>query len=69
MCHLKLLPLSASNRALCQKSGLPWTAEWAKDISLEAFGLGGRDVVTAPSATYLYCMRPPAEVRCLEASC
>ncbi len=39
------------------KSGLPWTAAWASDIPLEAFGPDEQDVVTAPSATHLYCMR------------
>ena len=57
MCYWKLLPLTAPNRAFHLESGLPWTAAWARDIPLEAFGPGGRDVVTAPSATHLYCMR------------
>ena len=35
----------------------PCCAEWARDIPMEAFGPDRQDVVTAPSATHLYCMR------------
>ena len=39
------------------KLGLPCAAAWAQDMPLEAFGPRQRVVLTAPSATHLYCMR------------
>ena len=54
---LEVLPLSAQPIALHLRSGLPCLTEWARDIPMEAFGPDQQDVVTAPSATHLYCMR------------
>ena len=54
---LEMLPLSAQPIALHPRAGLPCLAEWARDIPSEAFGPNYADVVTAPSATHLYCMR------------
>ena len=35
----------------------PCCADWANDIPVEAFGPVRQEVVTAPTATHLYCMR------------
>ena len=39
------------------KLSLPCAAAWARDIPLEAFGPEQEAVLTAPTATHLYCMR------------
>ena len=54
-----LLPalLSRKEKRPPSKLGLPCAAEWAQDIPLEAFGPRQEAVLTAPSATHLYCMR------------